>query len=528
MPIEIKPGPPPSTPPPPGHLLHSAQILQLLSDGQRLMPSQEFQQIQQWSGDGQSMVPSSFGSQMQHYPTEGTNLTHQQGFEQQWFMEGLTVNVCEQRQAEGQNWMPPQGCQQMQTCAMDTQNMLPMDGSSPFEQQACVPQNLMQPHGSFQMQSQFMMPQEEPMQRGTYHCEQMPMPLNSCVPMDRPSDVCDAPPGKRQKLSHGEVPPVPGLVPGDEYTLTEVPESMIGLFIGKSGAFIKKLEADTGARVTVGKLVQSGFRRVCIVGSSAQQDSARERVEDFVTAISLKDSQRQTQEIVVAEMMIPDRMVGKVIGTSGAVIKSVTESSGVVYADMRKERDVNGERQLTIRGTQACVENFIQQIELVLLNAFRSIGVFNAPLEQKYSSNPAVQPFAAGASEGLLPLDLARAALEAPAEMRAMEVPGMVPMTAEAVASILAVAAENMSPGARTNHFEDEADEERRPLSGARLQAVLTPTWEEPDLLQEPLTLASVYASDEACVSFFQKFAAGSVAGGQSDVGFRAMAALGA
>eukprot|EP00931_Biecheleriopsis_adriatica_P002252 TRINITY_DN102959_c0_g1_i1.p1 TRINITY_DN102959_c0_g1~~TRINITY_DN102959_c0_g1_i1.p1 ORF type:complete len:397 (+),score=123.29 TRINITY_DN102959_c0_g1_i1:61-1251(+) len=185
----------------------------------------------------------------------------------------------------------------------------------------------------------------------------------------------------------------------DGYTIVQVPDDKVALLIGRHGSDIKKLQAETGAIICVGKLATEGTRKVCITGCCESQAAAKAAIECFIAA----EEDKEKQKPVSHYMEIPAKYVGSVIGTHGAVINRIKATCGVMASFEPKSKDNLDDgtefRFLELRGSVDAIANACQQVEHVLLECYRRHGIFNAPLETKYGQ-PAPMPLESCRKDG--------------------------------------------------------------------------------------------------------------------------------
>lgn len=278
------------------------------------------------------------------------------------------------------------------------------------------------------------------------------------------------------------------------WTIVEVPEKLLGLFIGKQGAGVKQLQAETGAKLQVGLLNQGGIRRVCIHGTAEQQAHAKRLVESFVEQKGLQEAHRQAT--VTDVMLVPERFVGKIIGPHGDVIKQVKEQSGAWSVEMQRESSKDSEfRNLSIKGLPEEIELAKEKVELLLLDSYRNVGIFNAPLEKKHGRKlQALQQVPSASCPGgpqfLMPCD-----------------------------ALVSTPAFDMSQAFDCQTLFEAPDESIGSNVGPPSSAALSPvlSWhpalcewmtgfsaDEEDSIDDARIWASIYARDELCVAYFR------------------------
>mmetsp|Transcript_67643 Transcript_67643/g.187599 ORF Transcript_67643/g.187599 Transcript_67643/m.187599 type:complete len:390 (+) Transcript_67643:95-1264(+) len=180
------------------------------------------------------------------------------------------------------------------------------------------------------------------------------------------------------------------------FSVIKVPEALVGMLIGKGGQGLKPIEAESGVKVTVGKLSDAGYRRVCLEGSPDGQAKAQALIEHFVAQREAQDAAKHvlSEQVTTAELIqVPERFVGIMIGKGGETIKRVKDSYNI-FADFEKESTSGSEtRVLTLRGSAQNTAAAREQVERLLLDCHRRHGIFNKALEDKYGQSTArLQP----------------------------------------------------------------------------------------------------------------------------------------
>ncbi|XP_010768404.1 far upstream element-binding protein 2-like isoform X6 [Notothenia coriiceps] len=130
----------------------------------------------------------------------------------------------------------------------------------------------------------------------------------------------------------------------EEYS---VPDSMVGLIIGRGGEQINKIQQESGCKVQIAP--DSGGlpdRSVSLTGSQDSIQNARRLLEEIVsrgrgTPPSSYHESTNGQSGTVHEMMIPAGKAGLVIGKGGETIKQLQQAQEMVQ-DILRERDHGG------------------------------------------------------------------------------------------------------------------------------------------------------------------------------------------
>ena len=102
----------------------------------------------------------------------------------------------------------------------------------------------------------------------------------------------------------------------------KIPRSVVGAIIGKSGANIKKIEKDSGARVNLKDEDEGGGNEERIVLIQGEREKAR-RAEILVKKIIAEQPIIRTEEVFV-----PQRACGRIIGKGGQTIRNMSSVSG--------------------------------------------------------------------------------------------------------------------------------------------------------------------------------------------------------
>ena len=102
----------------------------------------------------------------------------------------------------------------------------------------------------------------------------------------------------------------------------KIPRSVVGAIIGKSGANIKKIEKESGARVNLKDVDEGGGNEERIVLIHGEREKAR-RAEILVKKIIAEQPVIRTEEVYV-----PQRACGRIIGKGGQTIRNMSSVSG--------------------------------------------------------------------------------------------------------------------------------------------------------------------------------------------------------
>lgn len=201
---------------------------------------------------------------------------------------------------------------------------------------------------------------------------------------------------------------------GGEGVEVQVPRAAVGVVIGKGGDMIKKIQAETGARVQFqqGRDDGPGDRRCFLSGKPQNVESARQRIEELIDSVHRRDNEggghqgggghrggrggggggrggfngnnernggyaggsggsnsgapggwgdnsnsSQACQVEVT-FQVPTYKCGVIIGRGGETIKQINQQSGAHCELDRRAPPGNGqEKTFIIRGDNECVEN---------------------------------------------------------------------------------------------------------------------------------------------------------------------------
>ena len=102
----------------------------------------------------------------------------------------------------------------------------------------------------------------------------------------------------------------------------KVPRAVVGAIIGKSGANIKKIEKDSGARINLKDENEGSGSEERIVLIQGEREKAK-RAEILVKKIIAEQPVIRTEDIFV-----PQRACGRIIGKGGQTIRHMCSVSG--------------------------------------------------------------------------------------------------------------------------------------------------------------------------------------------------------
>lgn len=157
-----------------------------------------------------------------------------------------------------------------------------------------------------------------------------------------------------------------------------VPRGSVGLIIGKGGEMIKKLAADTGARIQFknDEPVDAEQRTAVIHGTVDQIGRATQLITDLV------NRSQQNGEPDVFYMHVPANKTGLVIGRGGDTIKSINAESGAHVELSRDDNNPNApEKVFVIKGSayQIHVATHLIRVKVGDIAAGTPIPPFHGP-----------------------------------------------------------------------------------------------------------------------------------------------------
>ncbi|XP_044263503.1 far upstream element-binding protein 1 isoform X2 [Tribolium madens] len=176
-----------------------------------------------------------------------------------------------------------------------------------------------------------------------------------------------------------------------------VPRQAVGVVIGKGGDMIKKIQAETGARVQFQQAREEGpgERRCYLSGTPKQVEQARQRIEELIDSVHRRDGgdgpgqgrgrgrggdrydsrggssrngggqeyggwddRRQQQPPQEVTFVVPSSKCGVIIGRGGETIKQINQQSGAhCELDRRSQNNQNSnEKTFIIRGDPDQIE----------------------------------------------------------------------------------------------------------------------------------------------------------------------------
>jgi len=292
----------------------------------------------------------------------------------------------------------------------------------------------------------------------------------------------------------------------------KIPDSLVGLLIGRGGQGLRHLEAENAVKITVGKLVEGGQRRVCIEGNAPCQAKAADMINHFVAMKEAQDAAKQvmTKQVMCSEILpIPERFVGLMIGRGGENINRVRDTFGVDCKFDKEALTPSETRILTLRGCARKVERATEQVEMMLLQFHRKDGLFNRELEEKYARHtlPPVVPHPQGMQgagpRGGREATLREASMRECVPMQAAGPDGTWPLAAAAGAQPPPPPPQGMDPALVQHPMPQCCPGQPQDFTqGAMDNAVWAARY------AEVLPWATYYANDETCVNYYMQLRA--------------------
>jgi len=146
-----------------------------------------------------------------------------------------------------------------------------------------------------------------------------------------------------------------------------VPDSMVGLIIGRGGEQISRMQAESGCNIQVSQDSQGTGLRLCtLTGTNEAITTARGLIEQMITNENNKTEPGAVSGGAMHEMMVPGNLVARIIGKGGEVIKALQEETGAKIIVIQESRAVAEQKPLRISGTAETVEAARQRVEQVI------------------------------------------------------------------------------------------------------------------------------------------------------------------
>jgi far upstream element-binding protein len=165
----------------------------------------------------------------------------------------------------------------------------------------------------------------------------------------------------------------------------EIPDSVVGLVIGRGGDQITTIQQQSGCRVQMaGEPTPQNTRLCTLNGARFNIDKAREMISEVITKSNMKNNGQLTPQaytptpnaaggggippgFIQRVLSIPGTKCGLIIGRNGETIKSLQETLGVKMLLIQENQSVSqGAKPLRITGSPDKVENACRTIESII------------------------------------------------------------------------------------------------------------------------------------------------------------------
>jgi len=163
-----------------------------------------------------------------------------------------------------------------------------------------------------------------------------------------------------------------------------VPDNMVGLIIGRGGEQITRLQVESGCKIQMSQDGQGLPHRICTLTGSAEAISV---ARNMIEAIIANEGNKSTRGIgsgammgmgvgggTSYEMMVPGRLVARIIGKGGEVIKALQEETGAKIVIIQDTREFADEKPLKITGPPDVVEFAKQRVDQVIAEEEEKVG----------------------------------------------------------------------------------------------------------------------------------------------------------
>jgi len=146
-----------------------------------------------------------------------------------------------------------------------------------------------------------------------------------------------------------------------EESSIEIPNEIVGKFIGRNGSNIKQVKQTTGCWISLASSSEDGARRkVTLVGKKSQINQAKEQIE--------KLNEENANSV---EFLAPRSKIGLLIGKNGETIKKIKSQTGA-FINIRNQCDNTSSIQIS--GSKRAVEEANMKV-LEALNQEYTCGI---------------------------------------------------------------------------------------------------------------------------------------------------------
>jgi len=165
-----------------------------------------------------------------------------------------------------------------------------------------------------------------------------------------------------------------------------VPDNMVGLIIGRGGEQITRLQAESGCKIQMSQDGQGSSHRMCTLTGTADAISiARNMIEAIIDNEGNKykgmgggggmaGMGASGGGATSYEMMIPGRLVARIIGKGGEVIKALQEETGAKIVIIQDTKEFADEKPLKITGPPDIVEFAKLRVEQIIAEEEEKLG----------------------------------------------------------------------------------------------------------------------------------------------------------
>ncbi|EGD74250.1 hypothetical protein PTSG_12419 [Salpingoeca rosetta] len=131
----------------------------------------------------------------------------------------------------------------------------------------------------------------------------------------------------------------------------KVPRVAVGRVIGRGGDSIKRIQAESGARVQFEPETNQDFRIATITGTMPVIEAAEKMIMDIIQDAEVSTSSARPRDDRPREPMpVPQERAGLIIGRGGESIRMIMQQSGAHVELDRAQPAVNGDKTFWISG----------------------------------------------------------------------------------------------------------------------------------------------------------------------------------